>query len=896
MAAEEWRQCVDWLVQCQILPSDHKATSRDSTAFDLAQALRDGVLICHLLNQLCPGSVDPKDFSPRPQMSQFLCLKNIRTFLHACSKTFGLREHELFDPHDLFDVKDFRKILEVLSKLSKSERAQQKYRCFGPQASGRVDTSDRPYYNDLERLAMGGGFPPDTQSQLYDDDKDIYGNLQELAIENDLEDQEDIYDVVYQEDEDKIYDDLCYRRDPNRRQSSTVLAQPKTRRDHCVKELIDTEKNYVDALDMIVTHFIKPLQTQLPPRDIELIFARIEPMLEVHRGFKTELNSAVVSGTPRLSDVFIRYKTKLLVYGDFCSNLPRAQKRIDELCQNDALRLKIQECEIKANEGKFRLRDLLHVPMQRVLKYHLLLRELIKNTDRSDDDRSNLELALEAMQDLSLYVNEVKRDHEALQLIEEIQESINDLKMPTNTSLKDYGRFQKDGELKVLSHQDSRVRNRHIFLFDKVMLMCKARGELYSFKDAIVLGEYKTEDNPVPNDKKGEKWNYSFIMVKLDKRMAFTFFAKTEEQRQKWLEAIALALDNTQPAAAGGSRSYVMHTFSKPKECDVCGKLLRGIFFQGYLCQEKQMAVHKECIGKQHQAKKPRPVRPTSDQNLQTPFKGKAVQGYRGVPSPPAGMRPVLCFDKDAMLDVVAQPHPDWCRGRCSGEEGYFPSRCVVHALERKGSYVHVKPGAGGRFEASPPPPAPHSVANGPDYVNDPASLQAYNWYVGVMERPMAQKQLDSCPDGTFLIRVTNNPQRRGELSLSIKYANAVRHIKVNRTPQGLFYLADGHYFESIQSLVQHYEKNELSDIFPDVTTTLRIPYKTSGGATSWILGYAVAVYDYAATSTSQVTMKLNDRIAILSKNGQDKGWWKGENLRTKKIGYFPLAYVDEED
>lgn len=70
MAAEEWRQCVDWLVQCQILPSDHKATKKDGTAFDLAQALRDGVLICHLMNQLCPGSVDTKDFSPRPQMSQ----------------------------------------------------------------------------------------------------------------------------------------------------------------------------------------------------------------------------------------------------------------------------------------------------------------------------------------------------------------------------------------------------------------------------------------------------------------------------------------------------------------------------------------------------------------------------------------------------------------------------------------------------------------------------------------------------------------------------------------------------------------------------------------------------------------------------------------------------------
>ena len=36
--------------------------------------------------------------------------------------------------------------------------------------------------------------------------------------------------------------------------------------------------------------------------------------------------------------------------------------------------LLFQECQVKANDGKFRLRDLLAVPMQRVLKYHLLLK------------------------------------------------------------------------------------------------------------------------------------------------------------------------------------------------------------------------------------------------------------------------------------------------------------------------------------------------------------------------------------------------------------------------------------------------------------------------------------------------------------------------------------------
>ena len=62
-----------------------------------------------------------------------------------------------------------------------------------------------------------------------------------------------------------------------------------------------------------------------------------------------------------------------------------------------------------------------------------------------------------------------------------------------------------------------------------------------------------------------------------------------------------------------------------------------------------------------------------------------------------------------------------------------------VGVLQRKESYLHVQ---GGRvtngedsssMAATPPPPAPHSVRNGPDYVNDPNSLQSYNWYVSVV-------------------------------------------------------------------------------------------------------------------------------------------------------------------
>ncbi|ESO96003.1 hypothetical protein LOTGIDRAFT_159983 [Lottia gigantea] len=862
MASDEWRMCTDWLVRCQILPSDHKANQVQASAFDLAQALRDGVLICHLLNQLSPSCVDQRDFSPRPQMSQFLCMKNIRTFLQTCKRNFGLRDCDLFQPVDLFDVKNFRKVLETLSKLSKTDLAVGKYRGFPNDVK---HFSGHTYNNDLEAT----GFPPDNVHSS--EDEDIYGNLQDLADENDLLDQEEIYDSVQNDnDDDEIYNDVIQLQKDNRRLSTQSLPPPTCKREHCIKELIDTEKNYVDALNMIVVHFIKKLTTVLNVQERGIIFGNIEKLYEIHKAFYDDLLRTVMSSSAKLADIFIRYKTELVIYGDYCANLPSAQESIDKLCEAEMPRQKIQECERNANEGKFRLRDLLSVPMQRVLKYHLLLRELIKS-EPSHPDKPSLEGALAAMQDLSLYVNEVKRDHESLQLIEEIQNSIVDLKMPSKTTLRDYGRFQKDGELKVSSHMDSRVRNRHIFLFDKVMLMCKARSETYSYKDAIVLAEFKIDETQLNNEGKStgsRNWNWPFIMFKKGGGTAYTFFAKTEDARQKWVEAINMALDNTQPQAGP---DYIMYTFDKPRECDVCHKLLRGVFFQGYLCQSTSMAVHKECINKEEK----------SSETTISIQKARANKPYSGTNPAPNGHH-ALRFNIGDNIEVLDRNDSKFWKGRFRGDEGYFPADHVTltKVVTRKTSYIDVRNTANGVHFISPSRP------------ETLRPLEHFPWFVGEMERDTAHAALDISEDGTFLIRRSINPARNGLLSLSIKYANAVRHIKVNESNGGV-YLAENKVFDSVQRMVEYYQNNTLQDSFPDVKTTLKIPYQSDRGQR--ILGYAIVLYDYAATSISQVSLITGDRIAITSKNGNDKGWWKGKNLNTERSGYFPLAYVTED-
>ena len=55
-----------------------------------------------------------------------------------------------------------------------------------------------------------------------------------------------------------------------------------------------------------------------------------------------------------------------------------------------------------------RLRDLLTVPMQRVLKYHLILRQLMSNTATTHEEYHLIQQAYEAMLDVSDYINEVR--------------------------------------------------------------------------------------------------------------------------------------------------------------------------------------------------------------------------------------------------------------------------------------------------------------------------------------------------------------------------------------------------------------------------------------------------------------------------------------------------------
>ncbi|XP_075041808.1 guanine nucleotide exchange factor VAV2 isoform X1 [Mixophyes fleayi] len=876
---EEWRQCGRWLIDCKVLPPDHRVVWPSAVAFDLAQALRDGVLLCQLLHNLSPGSIDLKDINFRPQMSQFLCLKNIRTFLKVCHDKFGLRNCDLFDPFDLFDVRDFGKVISALSKLS------------------------------YEVIAQNKGIRPFPSEDTAENDDDVYRSLEELADEHDLG-ENDTYDVPCEEDD--IYEDII--KVENQQPMKMVMTED-DKRSCCLLEIRDTEDKYYKTLDDIRINYMLPLKQILSPPEIAVIFINLEELIKVHFNFLRTIEMSIMSCGTTIGQVFLDYKEKLLIYGEYCSHIEYSQKTLDEIIvTREDVKIKIEECSMKVQDGKFKLQDLMVIPMQRVLKYHLLLKELLSHTGDCPE-RHTLKEALEAMQDLAMYINEVKRDKETLKKISEFQNSIEHLQV----KLEEFGRPKIDGELKVRSMVNQTKQDRYLFLFDKVVIVCKRKGYSYELKDIIELLFHKMTDDPMNNKdiKKshGKMWSYGFFLIHLKGKQGFQFFCKTDDMKRKWMEQFEMAMSNIKPEKANANHhNFQMFTFDTTTSCKACKMFLRGTFYQGYCCTKCGVGVHKECLETIHPCK----MGPVDDMELsaltidctdapgaeQDPLitvsgpKMVAVQNYHGNPAPPG--KPVLTFQTGEVIELLrGDPDSPWWEGRLllTRKSGYFPSSSV-----------------------KPCPVDSRPVAR-TDY-------SKYPWFAGNVERPQADNLLKSLVSGTYLIR--ERPAEAERFAISIKFNDEVKHIKVVEKDSWI-HITEAKKFESLLELVEYYQTHSLKESFKLLDTTLKYPYKLRSGTRSvsrspascasynfsflspqglnfpcqnpstpfWSVftprpvGTAVARYNFAARDMRELSLREGDVVKIFSRIGGDQGWWKGET--NGKIGWFPSTYVEEE-
>ncbi|KOB75706.1 putative rho guanine nucleotide exchange factor vav3 [Operophtera brumata] len=817
-----WRECASWLTRCGLLRPDHKANWETSTIHDLAYTLRDGVLLCNLLNVLHPGCIDMKEVNQRPQMAQFLCMRNIKVFLRTCHEEFELRELDLFDPSMLFDLSNFHRVLCTLAKLSQCPKALVKN--IKPFSAQRT-LSEEDIYKDLQSVqSPAHNTAPDSpwvqftipSAACEERVEEIYEDLCYVKFTSAMPEVATLFGVAVPPrnsdseyasycarlHDEEIYHDLCAvkasARDPPlpapNRATNTLATSSLSleKRDYVIRELVDTECNYVDVLSKIIKHFLRPLELH-----------------EIHSGLLRQLKLATDacvpgSGAPRLADVFLVWRERLLLYGDYCSNLTHAQDTLKTLDVRDSTFSKqLQSAQIPPSIRKI-------------------------------GSGNPAERAKEAMVDVAQYINEVKRDSEILTLLAKVQ---------------------------VKAHEDQKLRTRYVFVFDKLMLLCK------------------------PVKKKAATGGLSGTMADGRRTSIWCGERKTPPSRStQELKTANESGDNLEPPGCRSTNhKFVLHTFEKPATCHHCSKFLKGRIFQGYLCTVCNACAHKDCIA----------------------LSGRCGGGLAPAPPPPP------------------QHHqPDQVRGRDGSRDGYVAAgaargrhlltarapaprahahRHTLRALTQNGQHreAHASVPEAHRPGATL---LPLRVALLPQYRRAGLLLRE--------DQPLEASQLALRPGAKVLVLSKEGDSRgwwKGRtldkvptLLHRAARLQAARGVPAGAAPrrQGAGAQQGGRQ----SGLVEGKTSRQGTYITPPCCTTSgrsrRPSWRCAPAPRCWCsarratvgaggreelstryLHYSTVLHDFRPLEASQLALRPGAKVLVLSKEGDSRDWWKGRTL-----------------
>ncbi|XP_057175557.1 rho guanine nucleotide exchange factor 25 isoform X1 [Triplophysa rosa] len=184
-------------------------------------------------------------------------------------------------------------------------------------------------------------------------------------------------------------------------QSSTTADSEEDRRSaleksmYVLKELIETEKMYVGDLGLIVEGYMATMNAKGVPEDMKgkdkIVFGNIHQIYDWHKDYFLGELEKCVDEPERLAQLFIKHERRLHIYVVYCQNKPKSEHIVSDYIETYFEELKQQLGH------RLQLNDLLIKPVQRIMKYQLLLKDFLKYYTKAGMDTEELEKAVEVM-------------------------------------------------------------------------------------------------------------------------------------------------------------------------------------------------------------------------------------------------------------------------------------------------------------------------------------------------------------------------------------------------------------------------------------------------------------------------------------------------------------------
>ncbi|NXD37571.1 MCF2 protein, partial [Copsychus sechellarum] len=326
---------------------------------------------------------------------------------------------------------------------------------------------------------------------------------------------------------------------------------------HVINELIETERVYVEELFTVLMGYRAEMDNPamlilLPPvlrNRKDVLFGNMPEIYDFHNKIFLHSLENCLGAPERVGCCFLDRREDFQMYEKYCQNKPRSES-LWRQCSESSF---FQECQRKL-EHKLGLDSYLLKPVQRLTKYQLLLKELLKYST-SCDGVQELQEALVAMLDLLKSVNDSMHQISITGYDGDLSE-LGKVLMQGSFSV---WTGHRKGPTKMKDLARFKPMQRHLFLYEKALVFCKKREEhgdgydktsSYSFKHFLKMNAVGITENVKGDHRKFEIW-YS------GREEVYVVQAQTVDLKMAWLNEIRKILFKQQELIKGTFNQFL---------------------------------------------------------------------------------------------------------------------------------------------------------------------------------------------------------------------------------------------------------------------------------------------------------------------------------------------------
>ncbi|KAK2534955.1 Fgd6 [Columba guinea] len=318
-------------------------------------------------------------------------------------------------------------------------------------------------------------------------------------------------------------------------------AGKKTKVYHIAKEIMSSEKVFVDVLKLLhidfrdaVAHASRQLgKPVIEDRILNQILYYLPQLYELNRDLLRELEERLSHWLEhqRIADIFVKKGPYLKMYSTYIKEFDKNVALLDEQCKKNAgFASVVKDFEMSPRCASLALKHYLLKPVQRIPQYRLLLTDYLKNLVEESADYRDTQDALAVVIEVANHANDIMKQGDNFQKLMQIQYSLNG-----HHEIVQPGRvFLKEGTLMKLSRKV--MQPRMFFLFnDALLYTTPVQSGMYKLNNMLSLAGMKVKkptQEAYQNELNIESVERSFILS-----------ASSATERDEWLEAISKSIE-----------------------------------------------------------------------------------------------------------------------------------------------------------------------------------------------------------------------------------------------------------------------------------------------------------------------------------------------------------------